>query len=209
MSSGQATRSEFAVAGSFWMWTGMKQGQHKQQHSGQQVKKRALLSESRESNTQVNCQSQWAVLYASRIVYPSNKIVKSLRMTTISTDRAALREALWKSVLLRRVEKVNMHPSHFCPMPPVLLGSVFSTTISKSHWLPTRRQSEWRCLEVWSSMKGRNYFVLQEFPYLIHRTWASISFGATEISPGSKAERRLWQRKQMKKRDLSPDMYYK
>lgn len=147
----------------------------------------------------MNCQSQWAVLYPSQIVQPSNKIVKSLRTKTISAERAALHEALWKSVILRRVEKVNTHASHFCSTPPVLLGSLFSTIISKSHWFPMRRQSEWHCSEVWSSTKGSEWFVLQEFPYLIHCTWASISF-MTQKSPQVPKQRRFWQRKQMKKK---------
>lgn len=147
---------------------------------------------------QVNCWSPWAMLHASQIVYPSNKIVQSWRMKTISTDRAALHEALWKSVLLRRAEKVNRHLPHFCLIPPVLFHLVFRTVISKLPRFPTRRQSEQDCLEV-QTWREANDFVLQEFLNFIHRTWGSISFGATETSPGSQADRRLWRRKQMQK----------
>ena len=200
MSSGQVTRPEFAIVGSLWMWIGMKQGQHKKQHSGQQVKKKALLSESRESNTHISELPQWTVLYASQIIHPSNKIVKSLQMKTVSTDTAALHEALWKSVLLRRVENVNTHHSNFCSIPLVLLGSVFSTIISKSHWFPTRRLSEWYCLEIWSSMKGSKRFCSSGIPLPYTSHLSIYFFWCHRISPGSQADRGLWQRKQMKTR---------
>lgn len=119
-------------------------------------------------------------------------------MKTISTDRTALHEALWKSVLLGRAEKVNRHLPHFCSIPPVLFHLVFSAVISKLPQFPTRRQSEQHCLEV-QTWREANDFVLQEFPDFIHRTWASISFGATETSPGPQTDRGLWRRKQMQK----------
>lgn len=70
-----------------------------------------------------------------------------------------------------------MHPSPFCSVPPVLLGSVFSTMINKPTLIPHEKAG----LEVWT-WRGANDFVLQEFPYLTHRPWEAISFGVTEIS---------------------------
>lgn len=50
------------------------EGRHKQQRSGQQVEKRALLSESGKSNTHLSEPPKpGSVLHASQIVYPLNK----------------------------------------------------------------------------------------------------------------------------------------
>lgn len=100
---------------SVWARAGMEGGQHKEQHFGQEMEKRSLLPESREQPPAKGAAK------VSQHCWTLHKLFTLLKLgEKLPTENSVnSQSSAWRGTgnRLRRVGKVNTHPSHFCSIP--------------------------------------------------------------------------------------------